>query len=625
MLKKYKNIKILKSCMLSKKDFLPIPTYACRNTWTGLDKEIKEYIKAYVVTLENYKYNSLAPTSYLRFFEDGNREVYQDEYYEKRRVLFHLMIAELIEGNKKYLNLIIDGIWNICEESSWVIPAHRNHKNYKQVNKLPDITQNDFIDLFSAETGSLLSWVYYFFKEEMEEISPLINKRILYELNRRIVTPYIQIDDMPWMGFVEGMVNNWNPWIVSNCLLVGMLVEDNEERRIEIALRSMDILEKFIEVYEKRGDDGGCDEGVSYWNAAGACLFDALEILYKVTNETVNIYEEKLIINMGEYIAKMYIGNQKYVNFADGSIYAPLSYDQIYRYGKRVQSKYLINFAEKMKENTKVPQISRNVFFVYRTLEDLLVFTKGKKRKFKIPDKQEVWFQDIEVFCARETDEEGFFVAAKGGNNGESHNHNDIGNYIIYCNEEPLIIDVGVETYTAKTFGSERYDIWTMQSQYHNLPIINGCNQLPGKQYNAESSKSWFDDTKAKFDLDISKAYGKEACIEQFTRTIILDREKKMIEILDQIKSTHGESNITFNMMTLDEPKIVKDGILYLSNRSYSKCIIEYDDNFKVDYEVIHLRDDKLIKEWGTHQLYRIKFNITKTNKNSFLFIVKRA
>ncbi|WP_092282222.1 hypothetical protein [Caldicoprobacter faecalis] len=46
-----------------------------------------------------------------------------------------------------------------------------------------------------------------------------------------------------------------------------------------------------------------------------------------------------------------------------------------------------------------------------------------------------------------------------------------------------LFIDVGVETYTAKTFSSSRYEIWTMQSQYHNLPTVNGVCQQAGEQY----------------------------------------------------------------------------------------------------------------------------------------------
>ena len=74
----------------------------------------------------------------------------------------------------------------------------------------------------------------------------------------------------------------------------------------------------------------------------------------------------------------------------------------------------------------------------------------------------------------REGSAEGLCLAAQGGTNGQSHNHNDVGNFVVYADGLPAIIDVGVETYTAKTFSSPRYGIWTMQSAYHNCPTIDG-------------------------------------------------------------------------------------------------------------------------------------------------------
>ena len=37
-------------------------------------------------------------------------------------------------------------------------------------------------------------------------------------------------------------------------------------------------------------------------------------------------------------------------------------------------------------------------------------------------------------------------LAVKGGSNDDSHNHNDVGSVILYRNEKPLLIDLGVET-----------------------------------------------------------------------------------------------------------------------------------------------------------------------------------
>ena len=78
------------------------------------------------------------------------------------------------------------------------------------------------------------------------------------------------------------------------------------------------------------------------------------------------------------------------------------------------------------------------------------------------------YLSGIEVLTARSAADttKGLFLAAKGGHNGESHNHNDVGNYIIYVNGDAAICDAGVETYSRKTFSEERYTIWAMQSRY---------------------------------------------------------------------------------------------------------------------------------------------------------------
>lgn len=77
-------------------------------------------------------------------------------------------------------------------------------------------------------------------------------------------------------------------------------------------------------------------------------------------------------------------------------------------------------------------------------------------------------------------------LAVKAGDNADSHNHNDTGSITLYKKGLPILADIGVETYTRKTFSPRRYEIWTMQSGYHNLPTICGTDQKDGVEYRAE-------------------------------------------------------------------------------------------------------------------------------------------
>lgn len=49
----------------------------------------------------------------------------------------------------------------------------------------------------------------------------------------------------------------------------------------------------------------------------------------------------------------------------------------------------------------------------------------------------------------------GVVFLAKGGHNDEEHNHNDVGSFSIALDGDPLVVDAGVNTHTAQTFGPQ--------------------------------------------------------------------------------------------------------------------------------------------------------------------------
>lgn len=120
--------------------------------------------------------------------------------------------------------------------------------------------------------------------------------------------------------------------------------------------------------------------------------------------------------------------------------------------------------------------------------------------------------------------EKGFFFAARGGHNNESHNHNlnDVGSFMLYHQREPLLIDVGVETYSAKTFSKDRHEIWAMQSDYHYLPIINNTSQALGIKFIAQEISMKNTGSSLKLSIDIYTAYSKEAQCKSWIRSFTL-------------------------------------------------------------------------------------------------------
>jgi hypothetical protein len=199
-------------------------------------------------------------------------------------------------------------------------------------------------------------------------------------------------------------------------------------------------------------------------------------------------------------------------------------------------------------------------------------------------------------------------VAAQGGHNAESHNHNDVGNFIVYYDGLPVLVDVGVETYTAKTFSSDRYSIWTMQSAYHNLPTINGVMQKDGREYEALDVKYASDDKAVRFSLDMAHAYPAEAKVKSWLRKITLHRGQDVV--VNERYSLDGFLKpFTLNLMTSCVPAVAKEGMVSLHQDAGGKgrtISLKYDESkFSAAVEPVALEDERLKASWG-EKIYRI-------------------
>ena len=296
-------------------------------------------------------------------------------------------------------------------------------------------------------------------------------------------------------------MNNWNPWIHSNLLTCALLMDADPARRAQTVHKILTSLDRFLDSYH---DDGGCDEGPGYWSRAGASLFECLDLLHSASNGSVNYFDLPLVRQIGAYIYKVHIAGDWYVNFADAPAKVKPDGSLIYRYGKAAGDRDLQAFGAFQYQHT-----GPGLESLGRALPALFHGAEIRKAEARDPLVREAWLGGIQVAAARRRagTTGGFYFAALGGHNAESHNHNDVGNFVVYLDGNPVLIDVGVESYTAKTFSSKRYEIWTMQSAFHNLPTINGVMQAAGRQYEARDVGFHADDAAAEFTADLAAAY----------------------------------------------------------------------------------------------------------------------
>jgi hypothetical protein len=213
----------------------------------------------------------------------------------------------------------------------------------------------------------------------------------------------------------------------------------------------------------------------------------------------------------------------------------------------------------------------------------------------------------LEVAGSREGNEiaKGLYVALKGGHNAESHNHNDVGNIIVFSDDKPIFIDAGSGKYTRRTFSGERYTIWAMCSEYHNCATFNDVAEKAGSQ--ACSSDTVYDPKTGKMTLNLATAYPAEANIDTYTRSAEL--ANSCITIVDDVV-LKDEGKVMFSYLVRVKPEEVGEGYFKIENRTVS-----YDKD--LEYAIEEL--DKTWPEvagipggWDAEVLYRI----TLTDKN---------
>ncbi len=591
----------LKEIVLSVESYRPYPEYSNRMYWEGLPDSVKtSFVEAGEELLE-YGWPPLPATLLLDYIRTGNRHRFQVVADERRETLFMLMLAELAEGSGRFMDQIVNGVWSVCEESTWVYPAHISQGSAK--SGLPDVT-DPYVDLMSAEMATLVSLAFYFFGDRFDEISPQINKRIKHEVRRRVLIPAYE-NEFWWMGFDTAgrRPNNWNPWICSNWMLANFIIEDDLKVKTAYTYKILQVLDNFLNPYPS---DGGCDEGPSYWNAAAGALFDNLVILNSATGNFFSYaYENPLIRAMGTYITKVHIGNGYFVNFADAGPKANPGWEILFQYGKKINDKGMMEFGGcRFKNEDFIP----GTWHIHRFLESLALLDDAVAQPCNKPYPEYSWLSDIQLMTVRDDEgiKEGFFLAAKGGHNGESHNHNDVGSFMIYDNARPVLIDIGSGTYTKRTFSDERYKLWFNRSDYHNVPIINDHVQQAGKEYSATNVNSSNSKKKATFSAEIQEAYPEEAGILEWKRQIVF-KKRRSIRFIEDYEFKHQDNKILFPLMTImtPVPKAEQTVLLYGIEAQY---IIEFSQKVIMKVEKIPLNlpeDEHVQKIWGD-EIYRI-------------------
>jgi hypothetical protein len=423
----------------------------------------------------------LTYSNYRVFEHTGERASYQTPYFQRRAMLTRALV-EYAVGDQSMLSAIEDLLWAICEETSWVIPAHEEQgPDYWDID--PPIARTvpfgthtsltrepDSIDLFAAETGATVAETVYLIGDDL---APEVRQRVRQEVERRIFIPYLAYGRSHW--WYNGALN-WNG-VCNGSIGLAFLRLEKDLPPLAEALAM--VLEGF-EAYVATGfeADGGSIEGVGYWNYGLMYYVTVAELLYEITGGELNLLGSERMKDIAYYPVGMALKPPMYLNFGDAPDTVQLAAGIVQRIAERTgvtELRALVGDHMQFDENTysiaKLPVMLRN-----------LTWWDGKGTD--PPTLQDYHLPTVGVAkLVGNAGDKAVVLAVTAGHTDGHHSHVDIGSFVYYIAGESLIPDAGRGKYCKSYFRQQRYENIFNNAYTHNVPRIGGQMQQPGPEF----------------------------------------------------------------------------------------------------------------------------------------------
>ncbi len=513
------------------------------NTFTDFLNSYKQQFINAGKELDKEKIPQLTEDLFSLFERTGNRLEYENVYFKRRKFLTVYAMLSIMYSEKSHIFRLAEIIKAIIDEECWALPAHvnRNDKNWR-------IT----IDLFAAETAFSLAEITSLLKSKL---SADLQEKVRREVFRRVLEPFEE-SSFPYFSWEVSQMN----WCAVCCGSIGgaaiFLMQNDIARLNKLLKRINGSIVNYIKGFS---DDGACLEGLGYYTYGMSFFTAYADLIYKYSKGKVDMFEDSKLKKIALFQQKCFLTGNVTVSFSDSQR------DEKYRLG-------LTAYLLRRYPEVEIPDISlaadleTDNCYRYIVLSRDYFWTKQRvdnvisKREWHMVLPQAQW-----SVCRSDND---CVLATKGGHNGEPHNHNDVGSFIYACESESILDDIGAGEYTKDYFNENRYKNICCRSLGHNVPLIDGKEQLAGTQYRASRFVS---DGNGKTELDIEAAYGLPAN-DKVTRSFLLERNSGICTVTDSFRLS-SKTEVTENLVTLHNPMI--SGSNFIVKTSKNKFIIQ--------------------------------------------------
>ncbi|WP_409346849.1 hypothetical protein [Paenibacillus sp. MBLB4367] len=517
------------------------------------------------------------PFSLFRLYETtGDRYRYERFYFDRRGQLAALALAAFVDQDDAYLEALEDRIWAICDEYTWAVPAHMPNGYLGRGGY--QVQPPQIVDLFAAETAHALAEINHLLGDRLHG---QVKARIVQEVERRVLQPLFH--DPVAFGW-ESRDNNWASVCSGAAGMAALLIVQDKERLAGMMDRVLRAMDSFLDGYAA---DGGCPEGISYWTYGFGYFVYFADMLETYTDGRICLLQGDKIRRIAEFPAAVSFAGQSFVSFSDSSPLVYLQTGLSCRLARRVGGK--------LPYMPEVPSFDSDRCYRFPHLRSNLLWTDEVMLGSSAAAGRN--YLDNLCWLIDRRDVNGTLVsfAAKGGHNDEPHNHNDLGQFILNIGGESLVTDLGAGVYDKGYFGPDRYGYLHNSSLGHCVPVINGQEQQAGREYEAAVTDTASDEEISSFELDLTKAYGRDADLLRFSRRFEWRTEgevkEAVLELTDSFVFAGATNTIQEQVISTYKPSLASDGSVEWKG-TFGAVRLAYDSsNWTASAEEIETKD----------------------------------
>jgi hypothetical protein len=415
---------------------------------------------------------------YLDCLRTGNRDRGQSLIFARSTRLTTLALAECVEDRGRFLQPLQKIIESICAERAWTYPAHDlKLETFHGKGMRPDLRATSLA--FELATADYV----------LGDKLPDATRQLLRDNVRKRVL-------LPFRNTVEGksketywlrVTNNWNAVCLAGTIGAALAIEPSPEDRAWYIAAGEKCIQTFLSSF---GKDGYCYEGIGYWNYGFGHFIMLTEEMRQATGGKVDLFKLPEVELPAEFGFRSEIVDSLYPTISDVSPGTKPD-PQMLRY---VNERYHLASKPgiKYKDSITKGNLAQAMFALFAEKPWPIARDVGTLKVSPL----RTWFDEGGVLIARPNTAAAkpFAVVLKGGSNGETHNHNDVGSFSVVLGRTMLICDPGGEVYTRRTFGPQRYDSGVLNSFGHAVPVIAGKLQETGSSARAEVVRTQFSD-----------------------------------------------------------------------------------------------------------------------------------